>query len=39
MTVCWCLQLLGGEVYHYHSKVMMKDAQTGGKQLWHQDYG
>ncbi|XP_078660968.1 L-proline trans-4-hydroxylase-like isoform X1 [Branchiostoma floridae x Branchiostoma belcheri] len=32
-------QLLGGEVYHYHSKVIMKEAHTGGAHLWHQDYG
>ncbi|ESO12794.1 hypothetical protein HELRODRAFT_62930, partial [Helobdella robusta] len=31
--------LLGGEVYHYHTKVMMKEARTGGQHLWHQDYG
>jgi len=31
--------LLGGSVYHYHSKLMMKDARTGGAHLWHQDYG
>ncbi|XP_064616424.1 L-proline trans-4-hydroxylase-like [Liolophura sinensis] len=32
-------KLLGGEVYHYHTKLMMKDAYTGGKHVWHQDYG
>jgi len=33
-------ELLGGhEIYHYHSKLMMKEAQTGGAHLWHQDYG
>mmetsp|Transcript_16708 Transcript_16708/g.47802 ORF Transcript_16708/g.47802 Transcript_16708/m.47802 type:complete len:316 (+) Transcript_16708:82-1029(+) len=31
--------LLGGEVYHYHTKLMMKDARTGGAHLWHQDFG
>lgn len=31
--------LLGGPVYHYHTKLMMKDARTGGAHLWHQDYG
>jgi len=31
--------LLGGEVYHYHTKLMMKEAKTGGQFLWHQDYG
>jgi hypothetical protein len=34
-----CEKLMGGEVYHYHTKVMMKEARTGGKHLWHQDYG
>ncbi len=32
-------QLLGGEVYHYHSKMVLKDARTGGAWAWHQDYG
>ena len=32
-------QLLGGEVYHYHTKLMMKEAHTGGSFIWHQDYG
>ena len=32
-------RLLGGEVYHYHSKMIMKDARTGGAWTWHQDYG
>ncbi|CAH1802509.1 unnamed protein product, partial [Owenia fusiformis] len=31
--------LLGGEVYHYHTKLMMKEPHTGGKWNWHQDYG
>lgn len=31
--------LLGGEVYHYHTKLMMKEAHTGGSFVWHQDYG
>jgi len=31
--------LLGGEVYHYHSKMVMKDAKVGGAWAWHQDYG
>ncbi len=31
--------LLGEEVYHYHSKMIMKDAKTGGAWTWHQDYG
>ncbi|XP_064649152.1 L-proline trans-4-hydroxylase-like isoform X2 [Lineus longissimus] len=32
-------KLLGGEVYHYHTKLMMKEAFTGGQFVWHQDYG
>jgi hypothetical protein len=32
-------QLLAGEVYHYHSKMIMKDAKIGGAWAWHQDYG
>ncbi len=31
--------LLGGEVYHYHSKMIMKDPKVGGAWTWHQDYG
>jgi hypothetical protein len=32
-------KLLGGEVYHYHSKMIMKDPLVGGAWAWHQDYG
>jgi len=32
-------KLLGDEVYHYHAKLIMKDAKTGGAHIWHQDYG
>jgi len=32
-------QLLGGEVYHYHSKLMLKEPREGGAWEWHQDYG
>ena len=32
-------QILEGEVYHYHSKMIMKDARVGGAWTWHQDYG
>ena len=32
-------KLLGGEVYHYHSKMIMKDPKVGGAWAWHQDYG
>ncbi|MBL8239821.1 MAG: phytanoyl-CoA dioxygenase family protein [Bryobacterales bacterium] len=31
--------ILADEVYHYHSKMIMKDARTGGAWAWHQDYG
>ncbi|KAL8606298.1 hypothetical protein ACOMHN_024193 [Nucella lapillus] len=34
-----CEQLLGEEVYHYHTKLMMKEPFTGGRFVWHQDYG
>ncbi len=32
-------QLLDGEVYHYHSKMNMKEPRVGGAWAWHQDYG
>ena len=32
-------QLIGSEVYHYHSKMVLKDARTGGAWAGHQDYG
>ena len=32
-------KLLDGEVYHYHSKVILKDPRMGGAFAWHQDYG
>jgi ectoine hydroxylase len=32
-------QVLGDEPYHYHSKMIMKQARTGGAWEWHQDYG
>lgn len=32
-------QLLGGELYHYHHKMMMKEPRTGGAWEWHQDFG
>jgi hypothetical protein len=31
--------LLGDEVYHYHSKLMLKEPKVGGAWEWHQDYG
>ena len=32
-------QLLGGEVYHIHHKMMLKEPLVGGAWEWHQDYG
>src|SRR5262245_10736661 len=32
-------RILGGEVYHYHSKMILKDPKVGGAWAWHQDYG
>jgi hypothetical protein len=32
-------QLLGDEVYHYHSKLSAKEPKIGGAWEWHQDYG
>ncbi|XP_064640082.1 L-proline trans-4-hydroxylase-like [Lineus longissimus] len=32
-------ELLGGEVYHFHTKLVQKEAFTGGSFVWHQDYG
>lgn len=32
-------QLLEDEAYHYHSKMIMKEARVGGAWAWHQDYG
>jgi len=32
-------KILQGEVYHYHSKMIMKDPKVGGAWTWHQDYG
>ena len=31
--------ILGGEVYHYHSKLLSKKPEVGGAWEWHQDYG
>lgn len=31
--------LLGGEVYHYHHKMILKEPHVGGAWAWHQDYG
>ena len=32
-------RLLGDEVYHYHSKLSIKEPKVGGAWEWHQDYG
>jgi ectoine hydroxylase len=32
-------QLMGGEVYHWHTKMMLKEPFVGGAWEWHQDYG
>jgi len=32
-------QLLDGEVYHYHNKMILKEPLIGGAWAWHQDYG
>ncbi|XP_076805917.1 L-proline trans-4-hydroxylase-like [Clavelina lepadiformis] len=34
-----CQELIGGEVYHYHTKIVQKEPRTGGAFQWHQDYG
>jgi hypothetical protein len=32
-------RLVGGEVYHYHHKMIFKEPRLGGAWEWHQDYG
>ncbi|MBV9122258.1 MAG: phytanoyl-CoA dioxygenase family protein [Planctomycetes bacterium] len=32
-------RFLGGEVYHYHHKMILKEPYVGGAWEWHQDYG
>jgi len=32
-------EMLGGEVYHYHSKLTAKEPRDGGAWEWHQDFG
>jgi ectoine hydroxylase-related dioxygenase (phytanoyl-CoA dioxygenase family) len=32
-------RFLGGEVYHYHHKMILKEPLVGGAWEWHQDYG
>jgi len=34
-----CEQLMRDEVYHYHSKMLLKEPKIGGAWEWHQDYG
>src|SRR5688500_7681414 len=31
--------LLRDDIYHWHSKVMLKEPRSGGAWEWHQDYG
>ncbi|MBI1903270.1 MAG: phytanoyl-CoA dioxygenase family protein [Planctomycetia bacterium] len=31
--------ILGGEVYHWHAKMILKEPRVGGAWEWHQDYG
>lgn len=31
--------LFGGEMYHWHHKMMLKEPRVGGAWEWHQDYG
>ncbi len=37
--VCAMEQLLGGAVYVWHYKMMLKEPRVGGAWEWHQDYG
>jgi len=32
-------QCIGEPVYHFHSKLIQKEAKDGGAWVWHQDYG
>lgn len=32
-------QLIGEPLFHYHTKLMMKEPKVGGAWEWHQDYG
>jgi ectoine hydroxylase len=32
-------RLMGDEIYHYHTKLILKDPYEGGAWAWHQDYG
>lgn len=34
-----CEQLMDDELYHYHSKMLLKEPRVGGAWEWHQDYG
>ena len=38
-TVDTVESMLGDEVYHYHSKMILKEPREGGAWEWHQDYG
>lgn len=38
--VAWSMaRLFADEVYHYHHKMILKEARVGGAWAWHQDYG
>ena len=32
-------KLIGQEVYHFHTKLMIKEPKVGGQWVWHQDFG
>ncbi|XP_060083822.1 L-proline trans-4-hydroxylase-like [Ylistrum balloti] len=34
-----CEKLLGGEMFHFHAKAILKEPSVGGQFVWHQDYG
>lgn len=34
-----CEHLLGGELFHFHAKAILKKPSIGGQFVWHQDYG
>ncbi|OWF49925.1 uncharacterized protein LOC110451089 [Mizuhopecten yessoensis] len=34
-----CENLLGGDIFHFHAKAILKLPSIGGQFVWHQDYG
>ena len=32
-------RLIGSPIYHFHTKVMLKEPRVGGTWEWHQDFG